>query len=80
MIVKNPLKDKESFIGRVSDVLETSVVLEDANEKKYKLLLPKEVLEAINDDHNGMFGGDIIKITNNAGEYEIEELEEFPKG
>lgn len=80
IIVKKPLADKETVIGKVVEVLETSVILEYSDGKKGKHIFPAEVLETINEDHNGFFGGDIIKITLNAGEYEIEEIEEFPKG
>lgn len=76
IIIKKPLKNGESITGKVCDVFEETVALELADGKKVKLPLPKEVLETINNDHNGMFEGDTIKISLKDEEYEIEEVEE----
>lgn len=74
--VRKPLAVNESITGTVVEVTETCVILEQDDNKKIKLPLAETVLDEINENHNGLFGGDKIKITRGENdEYEIEEAE-----
>ncbi len=77
--MKNALKPGESFTGLVSEVTETSVVFEMQEGSRIKIPFPENVLEEINDDHNSVFGGDIITVSREGEEYVITEHEEWPK-
>lgn len=80
IILRSALKDGEKFTGRVVDVTETMVIFETKDGKKVKLPLPEDVRNEINDSHNHLLDdGDIITITRKGDDFEIEELDEWPK-
>jgi hypothetical protein len=79
IILKPSLKSGESFTGKVDDVTETTCIFVLENGKKVKIPFSPEVLESINEDHNSVMGGNIITITRNGEEFEIEEHDEWPK-
>lgn len=82
--IKPALKSGEKFTGQVVEVMDSdgetaNVIFETKDKKRIKMPFPTDVADTINEDHNGMFGGDIITVSRNGEEYDIEERDAWPE-
>lgn len=74
--VKTKLKTDEKFTGYVEQVFEKAIVLQDKNERRWKLPVPEDVAQQVSEDYDG----EIITIeVDGDGNYSIEQHDDFPE-